>query len=74
MRQALPGQVKVRKVLLSNVMGNLEGFYMIPKGRQVNESFLHRNLKRLCMLEKGKFLINSAPFQDLSPDTLQPFL
>ena len=55
MRQALPGQVKVRKVHLSNVMGNLEGFYMIPKGRQVNESFLHRNLKRLCMPEKGVF-------------------
>ena len=49
---SLPRQVKVRKVHLSNMMGNLEGFYMIPKGWQASESFHHRNPKRLCMLEK----------------------
>ena len=55
------------------MMDNLEGFYMIPKGWQVSESFLHRNLKRLCMLEKG-VSINSASFLNLSANTLQPFL
>ena len=36
---SLPGQVKVRKVHLSNMMGNLEGFYIIPEGWQVSKSF-----------------------------------
>ena len=52
---SLPGQVKVQKVHLSNMMGNMEGFYMILKGWQVGKSFLHTNPKRLCMLERGVF-------------------